>query len=563
MRSQRGMALLFSIPIILIALLLSVGVLTFMNYSSRRSAIQSAIDISLINAAQQVCSSIACWDRTRVVFIESLQANLPGIDFSFVHTNDVDVDGFPESVWEHDGTKITIERIRWLLDDTAESLEKRWQRDHPGIPAHLVNYGLRVSFETPLKSLAEQILPLTLTIRGQGSVAAGSLKAPCVAPFAIKACALLKEDGDLAEASICDADRRFGPSNGYCRDGERCLNTSEFDYDPMSEHPFSGSPSYPRSQFPNILVKYVPPEDEACFFATPRYGAYNSALKDQNLIGLPGSSVIPNESLIRSIVSDQGGCISAAVGQPFQILHEGLQDSATASVIWDQISNRSVGGVTDGIHRPLNELTDRNEINLNNNINYSAPGDNIITACQNLLHPPGFPPRYISFGAFTSFRSDFGFWDQYNARSQRLPSGELKCPWQDSQFNAPFWQMIVPVVADPRPEAASCGGMNGVMQDPLIEREVQYEIVGFAKVNMFDVGAGSAHKPTSLEINSEAAECAKLRHPDRSSSLPFEFEDQNALKVSGVQLRGRIACGSNTFGGASGAMGDAVPVLVE
>lgn len=567
MHSQKGMTLVFSIPIIIVGMLLSIGVITFMNYASTRSAIQGAIDLSLINAAQEICSSKACWDQSRAAFLDSLEGNLKNIDLSFVNLNQLDIDGHQVTEWENEGVKLSLERIRFKIDDEVESLEKSWQEEHPGVPVGIAYYGLKASFETKLKSFAENILPLSLVVRAKGTVAAGPLRTPCVAPFAIKACALLNPDGDLAKENICDADRRFGPSNGYCREGEQCLNVSEFDYDPLSQNGFMGSQAYPDNFFPRTLVKYDPPKDEACFFATPRYGAFNSSSKDQNVIGIPGSSITANESLIRSVISDEGGCVSAGVGQPFQILHEGLNDADSAQIIWDQISNRNVGGVTDSFHRPLFELTDRDEININENLIYKEPvrGTDPVDACNNILR---WKP-YQAFGAFSSFRSDFGMWKPYNDRSIRLPSGDLVCPWQDDKFYSPFWQVVVPVIADVSSNAVSCGGMLGSTRDPLISKSSQYEIVGFTKLNIFDVGHGAAKQPDRGSLNEEAEECSKLNlhqnpDPDEFPNLsPFSFTDQKGDSPKGVQVRARIACGSKTFGGASAAMGEAVPVLIE
>lgn len=562
MRSQRGMALIISIPIILLGLLLSVGVLTFMNYSNRRTTIQSAIDVSLINAAHVICSSISCWDTSRAAFLESLQANLKNFDFSFVNFSETDVDGYPVTSWEFEGTKISIDRVRFKFDDSSESLEKSWQRDHPGVPVHLVQYGLKVSFETELDSLAEKILPLKLKVKAQGTVAAGPLRAPCVAPFAIKACALLKESGDLEEANICSYDRRFGPSNGYCRPGERCLQVSPFDYDPLNEAPFSGVPSYPNSLFPSNFVKYFAPKnDEACFYSTPRIGAFRSGVKDQNIVGLPGDSVIANETLLQNFISDEGGCIPAGIDQTFQILHDGFRQETTAKILWDQISNSNVGGVTDANHRPLEELTDRGEININ--FNSFFEGGRASDSCR-IFANSGNRGVFEQFarGVFSSFRSGFGIWSDFDARS-KLDSGLLKCPWADDKFNSTFWKTVVPVIADMSPNAEPCGGILGASEDPLIKETSQYKIVGFAPLNIFDVGYNSAELPSGLGSN--ALQCARMSGSvdEELPNFPFVFRNQDGVKVEGVQVRGRIECGAKTFGGASAALGEAVPVLIE
>lgn len=539
---QRGIALIILIPVIVLAMTLLFGLITFFFYSQKRAELQSALDISLLNAAQQICSTRECWNSSREIFLHSLRANLPGLDLSFVNLEELDNDGYQGVSWENDSTKISISRISWKNSEESEILEKDWQENNPGIPVHLINYGINVELETDLS--IRNTLPFDLTLKVNGAVAAGSLRAPCVAPFAIKACSLLRDDGDYNKSAICDADRRFTSSNGYCRPGERCENSSEFDYDPLSENSFLGI--YPDTLFPPLTVKYESPEDIGCFYPSPRY---KGSTKDNNLIGLPGSSVIPNESLLQFVVSNVDGCIPAEIGQPFKVLHEGLNDSASAKIIWDQITNASIGGVTDKSHRPFNEITDRDELNINHNLFFHDLPTDPTGACLLISN------RYPTFGIFNSFRSAFGFWDEFASRSKRLPTGELSCPWRDEKFSSTFWKTIVPVVADRF--GAPCKGILESTEDPILSETSNLEIVGFARVHIYDVGTGGAEFPRNL--STDALECSRLKVERQHSRLPFGFIDQNQESVSKVQVRGRVACDESLIGGGV----DTFPVLVR
>lgn len=539
-KNERGIALLILIPTILLGITLLFGIITFFYYSAKRSELQNAIDISLLSAAQEICSSRDCWTRSREIFLETLKANAPKINFDFVNLDEFDLEGYPKSSWEDELSRLSIERVRFGNDSTVEVMERDWQVQNPGIPAHLAFFGLQVRFETKLDP--ENVLPFDLMIEVSSVVSAGPIKTTCVAPFAIKACALLSSDGDFNRQQVCDLDKRFGPSNGYCIEGERCENVSEFDYDPLSLNSFNGR--YPDTLFPPLTVKYESPEDRACFFATPR----NRNLgRDQNLIGLPSDSIIPNESLIQFVVSE--GCVPAEIGQSFQVMHEGLSDSTTAELIWEQISNASLGGVSDSNHRPFNEMMDYDQLNINHNIFFDDGATDPTGACLIQAN------RYPSFGVFKSFRSAFGYWDNFNERSKALPSSEVTCPWGDEQFNSTFWKTVVPVVADRH--GAPCKGILDSTEDPLITSESELEIIGFVRVNIFDVGDGSAVFPDNL--SNEALQCSRLKIDRQHPQLPFGFKDQNGDPVNTVQVRGRIACDAKIFGGLE----QEIPMLIQ
>jgi len=163
--------------------------------------------------------------------------------------------------------------------------------------------------------------------------------------------------------------------------------------------------------------------------------------------------------------------------------------------------------------------------------------------------------RYPSYGVYNSFRSGFGFWPDFISRSKLSPAGETICPWQDEKFNSTFWKATVPVVAERY--GAPCKGILGSTEDPIVTTSTELEVVGFARVHIYDVGTGAAIFPTNL--TAEAMECSKLKVERFHPRLPFGFRDQTGDLVSSVQVRGKIACDAKIFGGVD----QGLPLLIE
>lgn len=540
--SQSGIALILGIPIILTIAAIAYGIIGLGIYYRDKTKLKGALDVSLLGAAAEICSSTECFNNSRTALVSLLSNNLPDYDLSFVNLEELNDDGSQKTFWETDEYSFEINRGRWgPRSNTLESVEGDWENKFTGATKEFVYFGIQSSLTKKLSLPFSNILPFELKIRASGTSVVSLPKEQCVAPFAIPLCSLLDQSGNFNEKTTCSADRLFTQADRFCStDSEEensCGRVPTFSYDPEHAEYINDLDDlfdlYYRSREDNYVNEFQ------CFMATPWYKKRSQHF---GVVGLPGDK-IPNESLLKIITSTGNGCIKTSIGQPFTVLDEGITSSSLAEVIWDQISNAQALNSMDSVHPAFNQITNNDRILVNSDYFFKTQTNNPLCEIDKSTRP--------EFGTLGSFRHGFGFWQEFEDRIKG-PNIFTDCPHQDDKFKSPFWKAKVPVIANMSEGAPTCAGARNQNRrhDPIVSSEIKYEIVGFATVHIYDIGVQGISWD-GFPLASKSPMCAGIHAgvvpKEKLPEKPFTFKDyRNEIPKSYV-VRGRLNCNAKSF----------------
>ena len=558
--SERAATLIIALPLIVALLLVGAFVLTLAFRARERTRLQVASDATAQAAAGVVCSSKTCWENSRKVALETLRLNAKLNSDVLFDAADTNPDGSVRTHWESAGYSIKVERGMWLPNSGFESLEADWQRINPGKPKVAVQNAIRVEVASTVLPLIDFGIKGLLHASGSATALAQEVESVCAAPFAIPACALYNQAGELDQKQICLTDRLFTAIDHYCPGGGDCGVLPDFDYEPLVNPPNDDWTLLFQQNSVESIQTDSGNTDISCFFPTPR----SPEISDHfGVVGVAGTTPA-NVALVRRALMQPYGCTEMAIGQPFSILAEGLTTRELGELVWSNITNAAQGGGEDRAHGEFSGLSSAAGFNgISDNINRAFSDNSSRMTCEAIAnHALGASlwSTRPSYGVCNSRRTDFGNWSEYNRRSPSTgnPFGSTACPSHDQQFNQPAWHIKIPVIAEPGETAASCAGTLNTSTDPRIEASKNYEIVGFVSVVIFDQDIGSL--PPSLDnfsLGSEARGCAGIGEgvpgpdapppPPPSELFPFGFVGLNGTPTPCNIVRARIDCNSNIF----------------
>lgn len=254
------------------------------------------------------------------------------------------------------------------------------------------------------------------------------------------------------------------------------------------------------------------------------------------VFGLPivpgATSATISEESIRDVVSSLPPCQTARLGQKFRVLGDGLIDPESEQVIWDQITN-NLGGSADQHPRMIDTelgwpaVTFKHQlINVHWGIREEFPFDIQVSrayayneakaygACNSRRwgyrgmrgEDPGRAwtdiPSDPNDYHYTPFRnraentyeqlceSDIDF--MFGYYEDVFVSQDLDADGKALDETGRVWRVSVPVISESCGDAsvASCAGINGATDDPLIDSSKEYEICAFIEVYVMDVDIG-------------------------------------------------------------------------
>ena len=558
---QFGITLVLALPLIIALLLVVTFVLSLSFRARERSRLQVASDTSAQAASAVMCSSKTCWESARRVAIETLRANAKlGSEVQFAAT-DMAPNGSALTHWESAGYSIDIERGQYLPKIGFTSMEDSWQSRNPGKPVPLVQNAVRIEISRSIIPFFNLDSTEMLSASGRTTALAQKVERVCAAPFAIPACALLNDNGEVDKKQLCLADRVFTATNRYCPpENPNCQVMPDFDYEPLVIPPGLDWSLLFGAAHGMFMGGY----DISCFFATPRY---NNVADNFGVVGLPGDTV--SAELIELALKQPGGCREAFIGQPFSVLEDGLTSAELGDAVWNQITNAPNGGVEDGTHLPYGQVSAKagfNHISLNDNRAFTHPVtrtlcDQIAASGGSSVSSYGVRPSY---GVCNSRRTSFGQWGEYNQRSI-YENLLLTCPYNDTSFDQLAWRVQIPVIAEPGQTAAACAGTLQTSNDPQFNGSRPQEIVGFVTVVIYDADVG-APPPSLSDFHSQmqlgARYCTEIGEPHTppnfpivpppaaSATFPFGFVGAGSTSTPCNAVRARIDCNSTIIASA-------------
>ena len=564
--NQSGVTLIFSLPLIIALIVVVAFILTLSFRARERSRLQVASDTSAQAAAAVMCSSKECWETARQVAIDALKLNAQLGDEVEFSATEIDPSGATKTHWQSAGYTIDIMRGQWLPQEGFISLENTWQSRNPGKPRPVIQNAVRVEIQREILPLIHFGISGALVSSGKTTALAQRVQSVCAAPFAIPACALVDETGEISEQQACLSDRLFTAVNRYCPAGSDCHVMPDFDYDPFVSPPGTEW----RELFQDAIGTYAPDRDLSCFYPTPRYKQVSDNF---GVIGLPGSTPATPER-VQLTLMQPGGCSEATIGQSYSILPEGLTTPELGDAVWSQITNTPNGEIVDETHLPYSTVsTKAGFTRVNQNVNYAFSSDDLRSACEQMpLVSQNYGVR-PSFGICNSKRTDFGNWSNYSHRS-RAEADLYYCPYSDTLFDRLAWRVQIPVIAEPGQTAESCAGTSNSHSDPLVDPSKRYEIVGFVTAVIFDEDIGAAPPSLSdMDVMSHAGRvCSELNptygHADQeppppaSDKFPFGFVGSGTTATPCNLVRARLDCNSALFATAFDTE-KTQPIIVE
>ncbi len=542
-RSEKGIGiLLLAISLSCVLLLVSAG-LTISYYWLVRAQMRSASDATVLAAASLLGgidpsastgqSASGAWSSSLSTAVEVINSQLRQNLLGFPRNFQLDSGLGPH--WTTTNFEIDIERGRWV-DETFSSFEEDWQRLHPGIPAAVAANAVRVRMRIPaLVPLLSWFGAPSLPVEVHSVALARANRPVRAAPFAIPVCSLLNNQGEFLTSKLCIADRLITGAQRYCTaTNPNCNIVPDFSWDPFLPSSASGVWPYP------IIVS--PTQDNACFFASPHYP---EAADNFGVFGLPGLAA-PTEGLVQAALGGPTPGIEVSIGDPFMILPQGMTDAGSNSIVWRQIVN-TAGAADDHVTFASSGLQG---INQNKNIAFMSPqGLNRAASCSatnySTTSPVALPrPLRPGWGTCNSLRQRWGNWT-----NPATPYHPPDVPISFSIGQVPVWQPMVAVIADPA--GAGCQGIEGSSSDPAMQSDHPYEVIGFVKLNVYDVDIGQ--DPPSYPDPYGAYATGLTVNAD----YPWGF---NAGRCNLV--RTRLAC-DNSFVASSNPIGQGDPQLVE
>lgn len=501
------------------------------NYTLISSQVRIAADAAAHAGASNICSRDACWEKSRMAAIEVLRRS--EIRNNLGQPSDIQIASMATGpIYIYDNLTISIERGFWAAGTsgpgTFQSLEI--PAAHPGVPQKAAFNAIRVRIvRTSIDPILNLFLPASAGWSGSAEAVASAAEIKVVdsAPFALPLCSLIDSGGTFNPGAVCSADRLFAQSARYCAQGDPgCGVIPAFHYDPVSndwrtlDHcPAPAAPFNPA----HCDLKY----DINCAFNSPRF---SSASDHFGVIGLPGSDPV-TEHDVADIIRANNGTRSAAIGEPFTILPDGLTDSNSYDAMYYQMFTNGFG---DADHP---RFSDTPLTSLELNISYSyQPQFGSGPMIAPLFTCPGNPIDQPNNGVCNSVRRDFSFQQTMQTFGYFHFSPMLAAATAtDVDKNAaavaePVWHTSIPVIADFGPNGVECEGVNGKTTDPEIVTGSghQWLIIGFMPADMFDFDIDHA-PPTTLDVNGSGS----------LSAGPYQigFNKGNCNAV-----RGRLRC---------------------
>lgn len=572
-----------SVLVIFVVMIAALVTLAFLAINASyvsvmRAELQVAADAASLAAASKLNSRVSGWESSREIALGILSEHRVASGLTGFDTLELDSTS-SESEWNLSSNRNLIARVergQWTSTQGFTSYEGSWQTGNPGIPAFAAANAVRVELLRPQTELLQPSFwnnKTTYNVAGSSVALRGPVDPVCAAPFAIPICSLVDGSGDLAPASkLCQGDRVFTESARYCpSDTPECgkLPTSPYsmcsDTFPASPGGFTlpaddsrlgimfGSilggffgeyrPVEPHNQ-QNPELPRTPPGD-ICYShhgATTRSACgewgwrrrqlFDSIADHYGVIGLPGTGPITEADVLGVLQdpSDTRGCVSAALGQPYRVLHPGLQTTGADTIIWDLITNQRGGGSASPNHtsygstmfgsmqRHYEVYEDyASNLGLATNCNVDRRWKGICNSHRGRYNMSrGLEwntdgVRYFTFKLFSSAVPD-------------PISGATTAITDDTLV----WQTQIPVIAEAGSNNVQpCKGFLSSASDPLIDPSKTYVVIGFINVTAYDTDIG--HPPPNYSINS---------YEDGS----FEFPENLRFSNNCNNIRGRIPC---------------------
>lgn len=501
---------------------------------------QTISDLAAKIGAGEACSTAECYNNSRVKTLRYIEQELFGSEGIL----DPEQEG---TFWERDGIRIEIVRGRWIED--FEAMEREWDQQNPGIPSFITYNGVRVSLRNEsLLNFLPNILPGSLNVRTESTaVARVPSKGECVAPFAIPLCSLLNEAGRHEKETICDADRIFTESRRYA-EGQNMedFRVPDFNFSPIADQSRVAEIFFNN---PDAIVQtgslLGPAVMTACSYHSQQY---RNIADHFGVVGLPGTTEV-TESAVQAVLQTPKGCSSSAkIGDPFQILDQGLTTPISGSLVENRYKN-------------LDSLGDLEDYPTIESLNWV-----ILTLIDMRFMSMGFREgcangliqgvvRRESSGICRSTRNHWGDWSEF-ANYASNSNGTCK-PSRGIAETDRVWKVRVPVIGESGPDGRDCRNDQSVAS-----RENSYQIIGFTTVYIFDsdIGEGPAELPlmeANLAPTLRVRNCSyigimtPLEFPRRAvndspTEAPFSFRTTNGARSCNM-VRARIDCKSSIF----------------
>ncbi len=534
----------------------------------------------------------------------------------------------PEPTWNSSGVTVTISRGRWLPGTGFSSYDERQEgvsatvheTNYPGVPSIIAFNAVKVEMVAQSRTIFTNLFP-SVGVRAHAIAVGAAVESHPVAPFGIHVCSLMDQNqpGDFQSNFnpffSCLADRLVTSTNRHCPEGEPdCLDKPQFSWDPQLAQDRGPGTEPGRTYFeeywssepnPAVSVEVNSGTDSACFWPTPRY---REPANNYMVYGRPGNTA-PTEAEIRTIISN-GSQTAGELGGKFQVLSGGLVEPESEVAVWNRIINADLKGDST-TNPPINQtdLTMFDNGYVNDNINQSFRradsqwGAKCIDEAADIVRVKNGAGPFNNLpiewrmdeegawggGTCLSRRTGWGHWDDFTSGTGTDAYREWYKPlnWDSSKgpdtwfTEMPVWQPLVPVIADGRNiNSVSSGDLPtacpGSGTDPSIVMDsgspIEYEIIGFVKVNVYDVDIGN--EPPTFPPN-RAPFASANGWPFRGDLYnydedPYEslngisaFDDNHpwAFKQPCNLIRTRLVCAQDGVP-SSNTSGRSQPVLV-
>lgn len=502
------------------------------NYSLIRAQLRGAADAAAFAGAGNICSSLSCWDKSRIVAIETL--NSFRVKNNLGQPEDIQIDPMETGPdYSYGNLTIKIERGFWRsgVGGPGSFVPFEDPTTYPGVPKFAAANAIRVSLSrTSIVPLMDSIFQGALNWSGaaQAVAVASQLKAVEVAPFAIPLCSLINSAGDFDAAKVCYGERLFAASNRYCPSGNPdCKVIPGFPFEPLtSSAQMIRDCQVAPDPSPPALCEYK--YDNACGFRSPHY---ESIADHYGVVGIPGVNATPQEAEVAELINSPTGSTAVAIGMPFSILPQGLTSMDSYDAMhWQMFSNHPGSSSHPRLQdTPLQDF----EYNIAMHIpRYLNMPDMFAVPRGPAVDCPFLLRDVDTNGACNSARRDFSgnAVTQQSLPVDQLASGLMSSIAANSSTIAdPVWSSLVPVIADFGLEGKSCQGVDGAAVENAVDTGEghDWEIVGFLHSDIFDFDI--AHAPPTVD------QVLSSNHGN-TANLPVTF-DHGSCNMIRAKLR--------------------------
>ena len=575
---EQGAVALLAIAGIVLLIILGGYMVSISRMTALRAELQKVADAASHAGATTLCGTVACWNASLKSAGAVVNAEVGALGWAQLDL--LNMEEGPE--WELGGYVLAIERGRITPISGFESLTDEWQETYPGIPRTLAANAVRVRIDAKQPTLlAGSFLGAEQGVSVVSTAASGSIDKVCVAPFAVSACALLNDVGEMEQANLCRSDRIFRKVNEYSHcyqvpagDGtfiEECSNVPPaFPWYPYAQEEGAQAVPHPGLSTPLYEQQTAGWEAPALFqiVGDPQGDASDLDFRDNyGIVGLPEGGGGSSEELVQVLLGSGNGCVDASLGESFVPLSNGLTSEETAKLLWSRI--RGVG--SENSYEAINPSYSAVFAGASVLTNYCQMGGSLFSS---------YPPQYwlgcALLHRFTYTRTQMHRGMCNSARLQWLNTSSDQPQDETAQafFGSPpqscgigafslnetqdlggVWRVQIPVVADPKKGASSCQGVLGSLRDPDIPIGTNMQIIGFVDAHLFDLDI--ARPPPERP---EFATCP-LAHVEAQAGIESPPEGWGAAEPCNL-VRGRISC-DTTLVATSQTGGTHRPRLVE